>query len=184
MANKKAKKWQPVSIGSQFTLIRGRESKSTIQEEGDLPFVSAKKTNNGYRMFVNTSKTVVNGNTISLNNNGDGGAGFGYYQPYKYTIDVNTTALIPKDNMCFNKHIGLFWSGCFTWMHDFFGNARTLSNQRASGTQIMVPINEAGQPDCEFMAEYSKEKQKELLSRYKVFLKNRLLKLNLKRFLH
>lgn len=36
------KKWSPVQIGDAFTLQRGRESKSTVNEGGKIPFVSAK----------------------------------------------------------------------------------------------------------------------------------------------
>ena len=49
------KTWKPVSIGSQFDLYRGRESKTTVIEGGVLPFVSAKKADNGYRMFVKSA---------------------------------------------------------------------------------------------------------------------------------
>lgn len=160
------KKWKPVSIGEQFKLCRGRESKMTVEEGGKLPFVSAKKTDNGYRMFIKASNTEIDGNTLSLNNNGNGGAGFGYYQPYKYTVDVNTTALIPRSNIPFDSCIGLFWVGCFSWMHEYFGNARTLSNKRAEMTKIMLPINDKGTPDYDYMAKYMCQKRKIMLKRY------------------
>lgn len=113
------KKWYPISIGSQFKLHRGRESKSTVVVGGTIPFVSAKKSDNGYRMFVTNPSTKIVGNTLSLNNNGDGGAGFGYYQPHEYTVDVNTTALVPLPDVPMEKFVGLFYVGSFTWMHEF-----------------------------------------------------------------
>ena len=171
------KLWKPISIGSQFELHRGRESKTTVDAGGKLPFVSAKKTDNGYRMFVKTPSTRISRNTLSLNNNGDGGAGFGYYQPYEYTIDVNTTALVPHQNIPMNKHIGLFWVSCFTWMHDYFGNARTLSNKRAKTTRIMLPVTDSGCPDYEYMAEYVQELRKKMLIKYQAYVKKRIAEL-------
>ena len=171
------KTWKPVSIGSQFDLYRGRESKTTVIEGGVLPFVSAKKADNGYRMFVKSAKTTINGNTISLNNNGDGGAGFGFYQPHEYTIDVNTTALVPLSNVPMSTAIGLFWTGCFSWMHKYFGNARTLSNKRAEITKIMLPVTDAGEPDYEYMAEYAQNKREEMLTKYREYVEARIAEL-------
>lgn len=171
------KKWSAISIGNQFKLCRGRESKSTVKEGGKLPFVSAKKTDNGYRMFVEQTKTEINGNTITLNNNGDGGAGFGYYQPYKYTVDVNTTALIPLPNVSMNPFIGLFFVGCFSWMHDYFGNACTLSNKRAEISKIMIPVNDLGNPDYVYMDKYVKKICNEMITKYKEYIVNRILEI-------
>lgn len=161
-----AKEWKPIQLQDYFELSRGRESKTTTKEGGIIPFVSAKKSNNGYRMFVEESKTIIPSNTMSLNNNGDGGAGFGYYQPHEYTVDVNTTALIPRENNPLDKDLGLFWSGSFSWMHDYFGNARTLSNSRAKAIKIMMPTNHEGNPDFECMKEYIKECRKKMLRKY------------------
>ena len=171
------KTWEPIAIGLQFNLCRGRESKSTVVEGGKLPFVSAKKTDNGYRMFVEPAKTKIEGNTISLNNNGDGGAGFGYYQPYQYTVDVNTTALIPLPHVSMNPSIGLFWVSCFSWMHEYFGNARTLSNKRAKVTKTMLPVTDSGEPDYEYMAEYTQQKREAMLSKYRAYVGERIAEL-------
>lgn len=171
------KMWEPISIGKQFNLCRGRESKSTVEEGGVLPFVSAKNTDNGYRMFVKTSKTKIDGNTLSLNNNGDGGAGFGYYQPHEYTVDVNATALIPHQEVPFDCYIGLFWTGCFTWMHEYFGNARTLSNKRAEMTKILLPVDDKGNPDYAYMAEYTRQKRDEMLDKYRKYAEKRVAEL-------
>lgn len=171
------KTWEPIAIGLQFNLCRGRESKSTVVEGGKLPFVSAKKTDNGYRMFVEPAKTKIEGNTISLNNNGDGGAGFGYYQPYQYTVDVNTTALIPLPHVPMNPSIGLFWVSCFSWMHEYFGNARTLSNKRAKVTKTMLPVTDSGEPDYEYMAEYAQQKRNAMLVKYRAYVEARIAEL-------
>lgn len=174
MKKSENKLWKPISIGSQFELHRGRESKSTVEEGGKIPFVSAKKCDNGYRMFVKKSNTKISGNTLSLNNNGDGGAGFGYYQPYEYTVDVNTTALVPHQGTPMNKHIGLFWISCFTWMHDFFGNARTLSNKRAKTTKILLPVTDNGTPDYEYMTAYTDQKLKTMQKRYRAYVEKHI----------
>lgn len=132
---------------------RGKAKKDSVREGGNYPFVSAKKSNNGIRMFVEKPKKIFPSNTISLNSNGDGGTGFGYYQSYDYTIDVNTTALIPKNDRIKNKFCELFITGCFGWLHNHFGNALPLSLKRAKKACIMLPVNDNDEPDYEFMEE-------------------------------
>lgn len=90
------KHWIPISIYSVFQLIRGRENNMALLNDGKMPLVSAKKINNGLKGFVSTHNRTVQGNCISLNNDGDGGAGLAYYQPFEMALDTHVTALIPK----------------------------------------------------------------------------------------
>ena len=63
---------------------------------GHIPLVSAKKCDNGYKDFVMPNrKKLFQGNIITLNNDGDGGACIAYYQPYTMALDSHVTALIP-----------------------------------------------------------------------------------------
>ena len=65
--------------------------------DGHLPLVSARKCDNGYKQFVaSNNKRLYEGNIITLNNDGDGGAGIAYYQPHCMALDSHVTALIPK----------------------------------------------------------------------------------------
>jgi len=118
-------------------------------DTGDTPLVSAKNGNNGLKGFVNTPKKVVSGHCITLNNDGDGGAGLAYYQPANMALDTHVTALVPKKEM--SQWTMLFISECLSVLHGFFGHGLSISNDRAKNIKIMLPVADDRQPDYDFM---------------------------------
>lgn len=173
------RKWKPITLSDIFVLKRGKEKKDTVTEGGLYPFVSAKISNNGIRMFIDKPTNLLPAGSISLNSNGDGGTGFGYYQPYDYAIDVNTTALIPRDGILLNKYSELFIIACFGWMHNHFGNALPLSMKRAAKVKIMLPVTDDGQPDYQFMEDYIHKLMSAKRERYRKYVEKRMESLEL-----
>ena len=162
-----SRKWEAIPLGNIFNMERGKAKKDIVKEGGQYPFVSAKISNNGVRMFVKKPSVLFSANTISLNSNGDGGTGFGYYQPHDYTIDVNTTSLMPKNDKLTNQFCELFITGCFGWLHNHFGNALPLSLKRAKKARIMLPIDN-NEPDYDFMEDCGR---KMIAKKYVQYLK-------------
>ncbi|WP_322353819.1 restriction endonuclease subunit S [Paratractidigestivibacter sp.] len=148
------KEWQPISISSIFTLVRGREGNMAKMEAGTVPLISAKSAGNGLKGFVGNPKNIVQGNCITLNNDGDGGAGLAYYQPASMALDTHVTALQPKVPM--SKWSMLFISRCLSGLHGFFGHGLSISNPRAARIKVMLPVTSAGKPDYEYMEQYTK----------------------------
>ena len=75
------KMWDAVELDSMFTFERGKEKNMASLAQGYIPLVSARKVNNGIKGFIDEpAKVIKGGNVISLNNDGDGGAGLAYYQ--------------------------------------------------------------------------------------------------------
>ena len=95
-----ATNWESVPLRGLFSFERGKEKNMALLKEGDLPLVSARNVNNGVKGFVgNPTKTFSGGNVITLNNDGDGGAGLAYYQACDFALDTHVTALIPQDDI-------------------------------------------------------------------------------------
>ena len=69
------KEWKPIFISSMFELVRGCENNMAMLEDGYTPLISAKANNNGLKGFVHNPKKIIAGQCITLNNDGDGGAG-------------------------------------------------------------------------------------------------------------
>ena len=91
------KTWDAIELDSIFTFERGKEKNMASLTQGHIPLVSARKVNNGIKGFVdNPAKVIKGGNVISLNNDGDGGAGLAYYQPVDFALDTHVTALHPQ----------------------------------------------------------------------------------------
>lgn len=157
--------WSPIYITDVFYLIRGREGNMAMLESGDVPLISAKNSNNGLKGFVNTPKKTIAGHSISLNNDGDGGAGLAYYQPANMALDTHVTALIPKYDV--SKWTLIFIAKCISCLHGFFGHGLSISNKRATKIRIMLPIGEDGTPHYTYMEQYTKNL---MLRKYKQYL--------------
>lgn len=117
---------------------------------GNIPLVSAKKFDNGYKGFVSpNTKRIYEGNTISLNLDGDGGAGLAFYQPFEMALDSHVGALKPK--LPFNRYHLLFISMCISKQQDMYGHGHSINGSRLKGYRIMVPYNASGNLDLDYM---------------------------------
>ncbi|WP_303151929.1 restriction endonuclease subunit S [Megasphaera elsdenii] len=165
------KEWKPIFISSMFELVRGREDNMAMLEDGDTPLISAKANNNGLKGFVHNPKKIIAGQCITLNNDGDGGAGLAYYQPANMALDSHVTALIPLIDM--SAFVMLFIAKCISGLHGFFGHGLSISNPRAKRLRIMLPVTDSGEPDYEYMEQYAKNMMLRKYRQYLTFLQQR-----------
>ncbi len=149
------KLWRPFRLLDYFDFVRGNQNDMSTLTTGDLPLVSAKNTNNGCKDFVaDNGKKIFGGDCLTLNNDGDGGAGIAYYQPTKFLLDTHVTALYPKREMPCDAL--LFISRCITIQREKFGHGYSLNNKRLNVFSVMLPVTDGGAPDFEYMAAYAK----------------------------
>lgn len=165
------KEWKPIFISSMFELVRGRENNMAMLEDGDTPLISAKANNNGLKGFVHNPKKIIAGQCITLNNDGDGGAGLAYYQPVNMALDSHVTALVPLIDM--SAFVMLFIAKCISGLHGFFGHGLSISNPRAKRLRIMLPVTDSGEPDYKYMEQYSKNMMLRKYQQYLTFLQQR-----------
>lgn len=155
-------KWAEFRLIDFFQLEKGNQNNMATLTDGDLPLVSARKCDNGYKQFVAPNKKrIFDGNIITLNNDGDGGAGIAYYQPHRMALDSHVTALIPK--MELNKFHLLFVAMCITKQRDRFGHGYSLNASRLCSFKYMLPITTDGRPDWAFMENFMRQKEQQIL---------------------
>lgn len=157
------RKWKDFLLTDFFTLEKGNQNNMQSLELGNTPLVSARKCDNGYKAFiVPNKKKLFKGGIITLNNDGDGGAGIAYYQPSTMALDSHVTALVPLSNM--NRHILLFVAMCITKQRDRFGHGYSLNSNRLRTFRFMLPVDFQGKnPDWAFMEAYMKQKEQKIL---------------------
>ena len=144
-------------------LRKGNQNNMASLQDGTIPLVSAKKCDNGYKQFVTSNnKTLFDGNIMTINNDGDGGAGIAYYQPYKMALDSHCTALMPHTEI--NRFQMLFVAWCITKQRERFGHGYSLNNARLRSFRFMLPVTKDGLPDWQFMSAYMKNKEHEILT--------------------
>ena len=167
------KMWDAVELDSMFTFERGKEKNMASLAQGYIPLVSARKVNNGIKGFIDEpAKVIKGGNVISLNNDGDGGAGLAYYQPVDFALDTHVTALHPKEDISPDALICM--TASISKQHAVFGHGRSISLPRAHRIQNMLPVTDSGKPDYEYMAEYTRQKCEALLSKYRTYVEKRI----------
>lgn len=170
------KTWDAVELNSMFTFERGKEKNITSLTQGRIPLVSARKVNNGVKGFVgNPAKVIKGGNVISLNNDGDGGAGLAYYQPIDFALDTHVTALHPKEDVVSDAL--LYMTASISKQHAAFGHGRSISLSRAHRIQNMLPVTDSGEPDYAYMAEYAQQKRDTMLAKYRAYVEARIAEL-------
>ena len=164
----KSRDWNAFNIVDIFALVRGVEGNMASLKNGYIPLISARNGNNGLKGFVDNPKKIIKGDCITLNNDGDGGAGLAYYQPCDMALDTHVTALMPTLEM--SNNIMLFISECLSKLHGFFGHGHSISNKRVLSIKIMLPVDNNGKPDYPFMEDYMKELMAKKYLQYLDFL--------------
>lgn len=163
------REWCSFKIIDIFKLIRGSEGNMASLKEGNVPLISARNIGNGLKGFVDNPKKIIEGKCITLNNDGDGGAGLAYYQPCDMALDTHVTALVPTFKMSSDSMLMI--SECLSKLHGFFGHGHSISNKRATNLKIMLPVNDNNEPDYEFMEECGRKMIAKKYIQYLNFLK-------------
>lgn len=162
-------KWKEFALLELFIPRKGNQKNMNILLEGDTPLVSAKKVDNGFKGFYHVGdKEIFAGNCLTLNNDGDGGAGLAYYQPCPFALDTHVTALYPKEKM--SRESMLFISSCISRQSESFGHGHSINSERLKQMTVSLPIKDDKTPDYDFMEEYMRQIERKMLVRYKKYL--------------
>lgn len=157
--------WKPIRLSKLFDYKKGNQTNMGDLQPGRVPLVSAKKFDNGYKSFVTSnSKSLYDGEVLSLNLDGDGGAGLAFYQPFTMALDSHVGSLTPKLKM--NKYHLLFISMCVSKQQDMYGHGHSINESRVKGYRIMLPFNSSNEIDFEYMESYMKSLESKQLYSY------------------
>lgn len=151
-----------------FDYKRGNQNNMNSLADGSDMLISAKNINNGLKGFyasTNNKKGTYKGNCITLNNDGDGGVGLAYYQPYKFLLDTHVYALYPKENI--SSFAMLYLSQALSKQRACFSHGYSISQDRLKAMKIMLPTTDEGNPDYEYMEQYIKAV---MFGKYKKYL--------------
>ena len=167
--------WKEFKLLKLFRYKKGNQKNMNTLIDGHVPLVSAKKIENGYKGFYKVpQKEIFKGHCLTLNNDGDGGAGISYYQPASFALDTHVTALYPIEDL--TKNVMLFIACCISQQSVLFGHGRSINTSRLNHLTIMLPADGNDNPDYNLMEEYMKQIEKKLLERYKKYLDTNELK--------
>ena len=167
MLNLNDREWRPFFLTELFPQIqRGKRLKTEDHIPGKTPYVSSSALNNGVDNFIsNTEKVRIFSDCISLANSGSVGSSF--YEPFSFVASDHITHL---KNEKYNKYHYLFIASILNRLSQKYNFNREINDNRISREKIMLPIDVAGNLDLDFMEQYIKERERQLIQKYKNFI--------------
>lgn len=159
----KDKEWKSFFIVDIFdTIQRGKRLKTADHLAGEFPYVSSSALNNGVDDYVSNNNGVRRfSNCLSLANSGSVGSSF--YEPFEFVASDHITHLKNKE---FNKYHYLFLATMTSRLSQKYNFNREINDKRISREIILLPLNDEGEPDYEYMEKYSKNLLCEKIQRY------------------
>lgn len=165
--------WQPFFLSSIFPEPkRGKRIVNENHIAGEMPLVSSAGDNNGVTNFIgNTEKVRIYDNCISIANGGSS-AGRAFYEPFEFIASDHVTHC-KNDELTENQYLALasLISGKLPEKYSF---SREITDYRISREKIMLPVDEAGEPDFDFLEKYVKTKRNSLIAKYLTYAKKQV----------
>lgn len=174
------KTWLPSVVDEVFTTINSTKGKTTAQlvEGDDVPYIAAAKTNNGCAGVYSSKpypEWVSDGNAIVFVQLGDGAAGLAHYVPMPFIGMSGKTSCGYFQSL--NKDNGIFIARCLSANKAFFSHGHSWTGNRLKKTKFMLPVTNSGEPDYEYMAEYTRQKRAAMLDKYHKYVEARIAEL-------
>lgn len=154
-------KWEPFKVADIFNKIqRGKRLTKSDQISGEKPYISSSGNYNGVDNFISNTKNIRQfENSLTLANSGSVGKTF--YQPYEFVASDHITHLKSEK---LNKYSYLFVANMFNRLESKYSFNREINDFRIKREKILFPTK-SNQPDYDFMEQYMKRKENEILDR-------------------
>lgn len=169
--------WSEFYLKDVFNEIqRGKRLKKEHHKRGEVPYISSTSMNNGVDGFVGNKENVrLFSSCLTIANSGSVGSTF--FQPFTFVASDHVTKL---SNSKFNRYVYLFISTTVKKLGEKYSFNREINDNRIRKEKILLPINAQGEPHYVFMEQYMREKELQLIDKYKKHLSNKINNLELR----
>lgn len=166
------KDWKKFALVDLFSFkLPGGDNQLKTAKVGNIPLVSAGTSNNGFVGFISDGDkgSYFGGNKITIDM-----FGMAFYQATMfYGVSHGRINILSRNDSCINKFIGLFIVQCINYgTQQKYSYNQMCSQKRLIHQNIMLPINDTGEPDFEYMSQYAKNMMLRKYKQYLMFLKN------------
>lgn len=190
------KRWQRFSMNNVFNIGHGfYNKKPPMSPNGTVPFVGASGINNGITGFCTMQavrdnskvgyglnepieRKLFDRGSICVVNNGSA-IGYSYYQPKQFTCTHDVNPLTLRDHEV-SEDEALFLSQMIREQGVCFIYARKWRPSRMVRSQFLLPVDDDGKPDYDYMAQYVSEMKGDMIMRYKNYIAGQLSRLEYK----
>lgn len=146
--------WKTFRLCDLFeTIEKGKcNDASSLLEGHDINYIGAKWNDNGLMKTCEMEDELVSkSNCIVMIGQGQGSAGYATYQDKDF---IGATSLNIGYASWINFYSGLFVSAVLCLEYDKYSFGRSWTGNRLLNTQILLPADEFGNPDCAYMTQY------------------------------
>ena len=145
------KEWHEFFLKDIFSTVqRGKRLIKSNQVAGSTPYISSTALNNGVDNFIgNKSGVRIFSGCLTIANSGSVGSSF--YHPYVFVASDHVTHL---KNSSFSSFVYLFIATQTNRLSGKYNFNREINDKRISRDKIMLPANDNGEPDYDYMEQY------------------------------
>ena len=167
----KEKVWRAFFIGEIFDVIqRGKRLKTADHLQGDKPYISSSAQNNGVDNFIGNNENVRTfEDCLTIANSGSVGKTF--YHEYEFIASDHVTAL---SSPRLNKYHYLFLAAQLNNLSEKYSFNREITDARIRRERLMLPVNDDGEPDFEYMENYVRAIEARQYKNYLDYIDERL----------
>lgn len=155
------RKWNVFRIGEILTIENCKCSKVSSLRNGSVPYVGATANNNGVLRFVeNKRKLITKGNCIVFICDGEGAIGLSIYKKEDF---IGTTTV--KAGRCpqLNKYTAMFLTTVADTVRGKYNFGYKRNEKNLKKETILLPVTAQDTPDWQFMEDYMKAKEQQIL---------------------
>lgn len=164
------KEWKVIELDSMADVSSGRDIYAQERFDGKTPYVTAGTANNGIGYFVGNDNDSVDSNVISVNRNGAVGEAF--FHPYRALFGNDCRRVTLRETR--DEDAQIFVTRSISCQKTAFSYSRKLGTARLKRLRFLLPVDDAGEPDYEFMAEYTRQKREAMLDKYREYAEERV----------
>ena len=171
------KEWKAFPINTEFRMKKqgnvptGALVSNSVLKDGMYPRIRVTSRNNGINGFTNICDDKnyrAYSNFVSMSFLGNA-----FYHPYTASLDMKVHCLQYK-NIELNPAMGLFTVTMAERIASGTNYGNQLSSNDLAAKQILLPVDDRGNPDYTYMTLYSTEVRRGMLVRYKNFIAGQL----------
>lgn len=156
--------WRAFQVADLFDIKIGKsiDGNKVDKESGRIAYITRRESNNGLDGFIAGDKALLNEDcpVITIGNE----TAEPFVQGYPFFTGTKVNILIPKDAL--SKYALLFIASCLRMHKSKYSYCYTVNSTRLRQQRILLPAGAGGQPDYDFMEQYMKQIEAELLRDY------------------
>ena len=159
--------WKEIALGDISDITCGIYVHDAIRIDGKTPYITSTCENNGIGFFIGNMNASYGKDVISVNRNGS--VGYAFYHDYNaiYSYDCRKVKLNTK----VSKYAAIFITNQIMQQKGKYEYGYKMGSERLRRQKILLPVNEKGDIDFEYMDRYMRGVELRLLEEYGKMLK-------------